>query len=183
MDATTLTPAQEADALAYQRSLLGLLGADDPAVAQAGTPSALRALAEEAGTALRTRPASREWSVLECIGHIWDAEVVSSGRYRFILAQERPDLPGYDQDAFADALRHNDLEPDDLLAPFAALRAANVQLWHRTTPEQRARVGMHRERGPESYELTFRMIAGHDRFHIDQAREALAAIRAGGTTP
>ena len=92
------------------------------------------------------------------------------------------DLPGYDQDAFADALRHNELEAEELLTPFAALRAANVRLWGRATPEQRARVGLHRERGPESYELTFRMIAGHDRFHLNQARETLAAILAGGTT-
>ena len=182
MDATTLTPTQTAEALAYQRSLLDLLGSDDPAAVQAGTPAAMRTLVGDAGSALRTRPAPREWSVLECVGHIWDAEVVSSGRYRFILAQDRPDLPGYDQDAFADALHHNELEAEDLLTPFAALRAANVQLWRRTTAEQRARVGMHRERGPESYELTFRMIAGHDRFHINQAREALAAVRARGVS-
>lgn len=180
MDASSLTPTQTADALAYQRSLLALLGADDPAAVQAGTPATLRTLVEDAGPALRLRPEPREWSVLECIGHIWDAEVVSSGRYRFILAQDRPDLPGYDQDAFADALRHNELEAEDLLRPFAALRAANVQLWRRTTTEQRVRVGMHRERGPESYELTFRMIAGHDRFHVNQARETLAAVRSGG---
>ena len=182
MDASTLTPAQAAEALAYQRSLLDLLGADDPAEAQAGTPETMRALVADAGPALRARPAPGEWSVLECVGHIWDAEIMSSGRYRWILAHDRPDLPGYDQDKLAAALRHNDLEPDDLLTPFAALRAANVRLWHRTSPEQRARVGLHRERGPESYELTFRLIAGHDRFHINQARETLAAVRAGGTS-
>jgi hypothetical protein len=35
---------------------------------------------------------------------------------------------------------------------------------------------VHAERGPESYELTFRLIAGHDRFHLAQARRALAAV-------
>jgi hypothetical protein len=50
----------------------------------------------------------------------------------------------------------------------------------RTSREDRARVGLHRERGPESYELTFAMIVGHDRFHIDQARDTVAAIRATG---
>ncbi|MGQ0670957.1 MAG: transposase [Actinomycetota bacterium] len=33
----------------------------------------------------------------------------------------------------------------------------------------------HAERGPESYELLFRMIAGHDRNHLAQARPALTA--------
>jgi hypothetical protein len=37
-------------------------------------------------------------------------------------------------------------------------------------------VGLHAERGPESYELTFRLLAGHDRFHLGQARRALDAL-------
>ena len=36
---------------------------------------------------------------------------------------------------------------------------------------------MHRERGPESYELTTRLSAGHDRVHIAQARRTLARLR------
>jgi hypothetical protein len=37
---------------------------------------------------------------------------------------------------------------------------------------------MHQERGPESYDLAFRMIAGHDRLHVAQAERALAEVRA-----
>jgi hypothetical protein len=32
------------------------------------------------------------------LSHILDAEIVSAGRYRWILAQEEPTLIGYDQD-------------------------------------------------------------------------------------
>ena len=178
MDTTTIQASPEA--IAYQEHLLGLLGTDDPAEVQGGTPPVLRSLVREAGADLRTRPEPGEWSVLECIGHIVDAEVVSSGRYRFILAHDRPDLPGYDQDAWADALQHNGEDPDELLAPFEALRAANIALWRRSSAAERARVGMHRERGPESFDLTFRMIAGHDQFHLTQARETLASLRTTG---
>jgi hypothetical protein len=38
---------------------------------------------------------------------------------------------------------------------------------------------MHAERGPESFELLFRMLAGHDRFHMAQARRALDAVAGG----
>jgi hypothetical protein len=181
VDTTTVQASPQA--IACQQELLGLLGGDDPADVQASTPAAIRALVREAGADLRTRPEPGEWSVLECIGHIVDAELVSSGRYRFIVAHDRPDLPGYDQDAWADAFHHNDADPDELLAPFEALRAANQALWRRSTAADRARVGMHRERGPESYDLTFRMIAGHDRFHLNQARDTLAAIRSTGDRP
>ncbi len=35
---------------------------------------------------------------------------------------------------------------------------------------------MHAERGPESFDLCFRMLAGHDRFHLAQAKRALEAV-------
>ena len=66
---------------------------------------------------------------------------------------------------------------EDLLALFEPLRRANLALWSRSDATQRARIGHHAERGPESYDLMFRMIAGHDRFHIAQARRALEAVR------
>jgi hypothetical protein len=53
-------------------------------------------------------------------------------------------------------------------------------MWARSTPEERARVGMHAERGPESLELNFRLIAGHDRFHLAQAEKALRLVREAG---
>jgi hypothetical protein len=162
----------------YQRLILGLLGSDDPAGVQAATTRALRQVVDEAGPDLRTRPAEREWSVLECIGHICDAEIVASARYRWILAHDEPRLIGYDQDRWVDRLDHLDAEPEELLAPFAALRTANLALWGRTKAADRRRVGIHEERGPESYDLTFRLIAGHDRFHVTQARQTLRAIRA-----
>jgi hypothetical protein len=170
-------PDPISEAAAYQRYLLGALGDDDPAVAQAATPTIMRALVAEAGPALRTPPAPGEWSVLECIGHIADAEIVYSGRYRWIVAHDEPDLIGYDQDRWVSRLHHRDDDPAALLALFDALRAANLELWRRTPPDERARVGMHRERGPESFDLSFRLIGGHDRIHLAQARAALEAVR------
>jgi hypothetical protein len=173
------SPDPVLQAQAYQRSLLDALGDDDPAEAQATTPARIRRLVDDAGPDIRTKPAPREWSVLECIGHVADAETVMSARYRWVLAHDRPELIGYDQDLWVDGLRHNDDDPGDLIDVFEALRVANIALWQRSGPEQRARVGLHRERGPESYELMFRLLAGHDRVHLDQADRALAAVRAG----
>ena len=158
---------------AYRASLLAALGADDPAVAQAETPSAIRALIAEAGDRLRTRPEPGEWSALECVGHIVDGELVVSARVRWILSEDQPDIVGYDQALWVAELRHNEDDPALLLATFEALRAANLDLWARRTVADRERVGRHRERGPESYDMTFRLAAGHDRIHLAQARRAL----------
>jgi hypothetical protein len=75
-------------------------------------------------------------------------------------------------------LHHQDDDPEALLALLATLREANLDLWNRSTPQERDRVGLHSERGPESLDLSFRLIAGHDRFHLAQARRALDAVKA-----
>ena len=78
-----------------------------------------------------------------------------------------------------DRLEHNADDPALLVATFDALRAANLDLWARRPVADRARFGRHNERGPESYEMTFRLAAGHDRVHLAQARRALEAVREG----
>jgi hypothetical protein len=103
--------------------------------------------------------------------------MVYSARYRWIVAHDQPPLIGYDQERWVDRLHANDDDPEELLGVFDALRRSNLDLWSRATDEERARVGMHDERGPESFDLSFRLIAGHDRLHGEQARRALDAVR------
>ena len=172
------SPDPITDPSGYQQHLLGLLGDDDPAGVQASSPAAWRTVLEEAGARVRERPEPGEWSVLECLGHAADAEIVYAGRYRWILAHDEPPLIGYDQDLWVQRLRHGDDDPAELLSIFEALRDANLALWRRTSEDERARVGMHAERGPESLDLSFRLISGHDRFHLAQAQRALDAVRA-----
>ena len=171
------SPDPVTEAAAYQEHLLGLLGPDDPAEVQAGAVDAWRALIAEAGDSVAERPRAGEWSVQECLAHALDAEMVSGARYRWIVAHDEPPLIGYDQDLWVDRLHHGRGEdPNQLLALLEALRAANLAMWARSTAEERARIGMHAERGPESYDLTFRLLAGHDRFHLAQTRRALDAL-------
>jgi DinB superfamily len=165
---------------AYQDHLLGLLGEDDPSEAQAGALDRWRTLIGEAGDEGHVRPEPAEWSVIECLGHALDAEIVVTARYRWIVAHDEPPLIGYDQDLWVDRLHagRND-DPAELLDLLEPLRRANIALWARSSEEDRARVGIHAERGRESFDLLFRMLAGHDRFHLAQARRALEAVSIG----
>jgi hypothetical protein len=164
---------------AYRRLILSFLGEDDPAVVQAATAARMRELVRAAGERLRDRPEPTEWSVIECLGHLVDSEFVASARQRWILAEDEPEIVGYDQDRWVDGLRHRDDDPDELIALFETLRASNLRLWAQTPVADRERFGRHRERGPESYGLIVRLGAGHDRFHLAQAERALAAVGAG----
>jgi hypothetical protein len=172
----TIDPVATPDA--YRQSLLAALGDDDPAELLAAGPDAARALVVEAGDLLRVPPEPGEWSVLELLAHLTDSELVVAGRVRWILAEEEPDIVGYDQDRWVSGLRQADEDPETLLAVFSALRGWNLELWASRPPADRERIGRHRERGPESYDLTFRLQAGHDRVHLAQARRTLDAVRA-----
>ena len=167
--------SEEADA--YRRPMLDVLGHEDPAIVQETEPELWRRLIESAGAHLRTRPEPGEWSVLECLGHMTDSELVTSARYRWVLAEPEPALAGYDQGAWVARLNHSTEDPAALLDYFGAMRRANVSLWRRTPAADRTRVGMHAERGPESFELLFRLQAGHGRVHRAQAERALAMAR------
>jgi hypothetical protein len=172
-----MTRMSDAEADVYRQPVLDALGTDAPDEVQAAEFDRWRDLVERAGGDLRTRPAPDEWSVIECLGHMTDSELVTAARYRWVLAEDEPALQGWNQAAWATRLAHVDDDPTTLLEMFAALRRANRDLWRRTPPADRERIGMHAERGPESYGLLFRLQAGHGRVHLAQAERALAAVR------
>jgi hypothetical protein len=163
------------DPQGYQRELLTLLGGADPVQVLAATVPAARELtAGVPAPLLEQRPEPAEWSAAEVIGHLWDAELVFSFRARLILAQDEPPLIGYDQDAWARLARPGF---GALLDAYAALRVANLELVRRTPPTEWDRFGMHTERGRTSFRLLTETAAGHDRAHLRQLEQTLAAVR------
>ena len=101
----------EAEADAYRKPVLDALGDDDPLDVQATEVAAWRDLIDRAAGDLRKRPAANEWSVLECLGHITDSELVTSARYRWVLAEDEPPLQGYDQEAWTERFEHMHDDP------------------------------------------------------------------------
>lgn len=175
----TFDPVNEPDA--YRRSLLEALGDQDPAAVLAAGPDAARVLVEASGRWLCDAPEPGEWSVKECLAHLADSELVTAARLRWIASEEQPDIVGYDQALWVSAMGQVDEDLDTLLGAFEANRRWNLWLWSRLSPADRARFGIHRERGQESIDLIVRIAAGHDIVHLAQARRALATVR-GSTT-
>ena len=164
-----------ADPQGYLRELLALLGGEDPVTVMASTPVRWQeSTSELPAELLFRRPAPAEWSVGELLGHLWDGELAYAFRARAILAQDTPRLIGYDQDAWA-ALPHPPFR--ELLGAFTALRGANLALVTGVPKALWDRTGIHEERGPTSFRLLTETMAGHDRAHLRQLEQTIAALR------
>jgi hypothetical protein len=176
--ASFANPAGQAAAAAprYVRALLELLGDRDPLVVAAELVPWLERRTVGLEEALLRRPeAPGKWSAIEVIQHLADSELVYAWRTRLLLTEDRPALQGFDQDAWARTLRYADMPLDVALAQLRGMRAANLRLWQSLTPSQRARVGRHSERGPESLDLLLRLMGAHDLVHRRQIERVLAA--------
>lgn len=176
---------ERADAIAqsitYRDMELAMLGARDPAEVQSETPRRVEELMEHAGSRWHRSPGPDDWSAQQLLAHFVDIEIIFSGRYRWILAHDKPPLIGFDQTLWMEHLHHTDEDSDDLMAAFQALRKLNVGLWTRASPAERARAAIHPERGEESFDVCFRMVAGHDLLHLDQMAQSIT--EADGNLP
>lgn len=164
-------PARGANtaAVGYLEALLDLLGDREPLGVMAEQASALAALVDGMGdSALRQPEAPGKWSMIEVLAHLADTEVVYSWRYRLTLAQERPTITGFDQDAWAQTFRYRRQAVAATLACLRVVRDANVALLEALTEEQWSREGIHEERGPESVRRMAELGAAHDLVHRAQ---------------
>ncbi|HET9409646.1 MAG TPA: DinB family protein [Candidatus Sulfotelmatobacter sp.] len=179
---TTLEPGQEvSNPSAYREKLFNLLGGLDPIEVLGQTPSTLADIvARHTLEILRGRAIQGKWTPNEIIGHLTDSEWVYGYRIRLILCEDEPAIPGYSQDAWAASQRHNEREPSELVEIFRTLRALNLPVWRRMSPEDLQRSGQHNERGAESLAMMLQMVAGHDLLHLDQISRYIQALESRG---
>jgi len=151
------------------------LGRRNVVSALAAAPRALRrAVAGVSRRRLGRRPARREWSTTEILGHLLDAEVALAFRIRKLAAEPGALIVAWDQEKWTDGLRHHRGDARTLLEAYAALRAANVEQVRRLTPRQRTAAGRHPEYGRLRVNEMLEHWAEHDLNHLEQIRAALA---------
>jgi hypothetical protein len=169
----------KADAQNYIAAILGLLGDADPLSVLEGTPAwCEQKTAGVSAAQMSFREAPNKWSVSEILQHLADSEIVWGYRLRRVMAEERPQLIGFDQDLWSRRLRYDEADAHQALATFKPLRAANLQLLRGAPDQDLDRVGIHAERGEESLRHMIRLYAGHDLAHRRQIERVLAAAEA-----
>jgi hypothetical protein len=153
----------------YVAALHELLGDREPLQVLGGTIASLSARIAGMSRAELKRPERPgKWSIAQVLQHLADSELVWGWRLRMVLAHERPEISGYDQDLWADRLGYEHADPQQALHDFAVLRNANLRLINRASEDDLARVGVHSERGEESVAHMMRLYAAHDLLHLNQ---------------
>jgi DinB family protein len=163
----------------YAASVIKALGDRDALEVLRKMPDTLAAIVRDVpSNLLGKREAPGKWSINEVIQHLSDSERNGSFRFRMVMAQDRPALPAYDQDLWAERLRYSASNVNDALDEFSALRRSNVRLFERASDSDLARIGMHSERGEESLGYMLKLYAGHDIVHLRQIERIRGAVGA-----
>jgi DinB family protein len=113
------------------------------------------------------------WTIKQVVGHLTDSERVFGYRaLRFARGDSTP-LPGFDENAYANGIRLDDIPLGDLLAEFASLRRSHVALFEHLPKEAWQRRGL-----ANNAEISVRALAyiliGHERHHVAILRKRLS---------
>ena len=160
----------------YIARILGNVGDRDAHAVLASTPQAVRRLV--AGTPeskLTWSAKAGQWSVVQILAHLADAEIVSAWRLRSILAVDNVPLQAFDQDMWCSAFKYAGADPGESLDTFDINRRATLSLLRRVDPPRLEHAGQHQERGRESVAHLVRLYAGHDLNHLKQVEALLQA--------
>jgi hypothetical protein len=128
---------------------------------------------------LNARPAPNKWTAREIVHHLADSEMTSAIRLRLLIATDRPQIAGYDQDAFARRLYY-DRPIEASLDALKAARRTTAEILDKLTDAEWTREGTHTETGRYSVERWLEIYAVHAHEH---ARQILVARDAGKKKP
>jgi predicted secreted protein len=134
------------------------------------------ALAGATDAELNAHPGPGKWSAREIVHHLADSEITAAIRLRRLVAEDRPQIVGYDQDEFSRRLYY-DRPIEGSLEALKAARLSTGEILDRLTDAQWAREGTHSEIGRYTVERWLEGYAKHAHNHANQIRIARAAAK------
>jgi hypothetical protein len=114
------------------------------------------------------------WSVVEVVCHLRDAEEISLQRTEAMRDQDNPLIAGYDQEALARERNYRETDLRSALAGFISFRQRHVDALSALTAEQWERSGQHNEIGRITIFAYALHKASHDAIHCAQIARQLA---------
>ena len=114
------------------------------------------------------------WSVVEVVCHLRDAEEISFQRTEAMRDQDNPLIAGYDQEALARERNYREADLRSALAGFISFRQRHIAALSALTAEQWERSGQHNEIGQITIFAYALHKASHDAIHCAQIARQLA---------
>lgn len=147
-------------------------------------PAKLRAAFEQVPAEARQwRPAEGKWSAHEIVCHAADSETNAAMRIRYLAAEPKPTIVGYDQEVWAKAFDYHSAPLGPAFATVEAVRANTAALLRRLPGTAWAAQGNHTESGRYTAEDWLTVYAEHLEKHsrqIERNTRDWAARRPGG---
>ena len=125
---------------------------------------------------LDAHPAPGKWSAREIVHHLADSEMTAAIRLRLLIATERPQIVGFDQEEFARRLYY-DRPIEASVEAFKSARRTTAEILDRMTEAEWAREGTHSEHGRYTVERWLEIYAAHAHNHAEQIRVARGAAQ------
>ncbi len=122
-----------------------------------------------------------KWSARQIVCHLADSELVGAMRFRQIIAEERPVIQAFDQEAWSTNLDYRNRKPSQAIETFRRLRGENYELLKDLPEDAYQRVGIHSERGPVTLLELLRTFTNHPEKHAQQLRAVRAAFKESKT--
>jgi uncharacterized damage-inducible protein DinB len=130
-------------------------------------PRALRqAVAGLSREQLLARPVPGKWSTLEVVCHLADFDPILADRMKRVIAEERPQLLGADEQRFAAALAYHQRDLEEELTLIERTRSQMGRILRTLPDEALKRVGVHNERGPRTLEDLLSGATNHITHHL-----------------
>lgn len=161
-------PSDESTESLTPRQVAALLGAGST------TLQAIFAAGPEALP--RWKPDPEDWSVLEVVGHLTEAEERGfAGRIRTVITEEPPRFRGWDPAAVAMARRDAERDAAEVLGEFTRRRAESIALVETLTDDDLGRGGDHPDVGFLTVNDLLHEWVHHDANHVRQVRANVQA--------
>ena len=107
-----------------------------------------------------------KWSIQQLLIHLADAEQVYADRMKWVIAEENPPLPGFDQDKWAAALHYQDQSGEDAVKLIELTRKQMTAVLRKLPDQAFDRVGKHSERGLMKLSDLLSYVTEHLEHHI-----------------
>src|ERR1700674_4842579 len=120
------------------------------------------------------KPADGGFSAREVVHHTADSEMTSAIRLRRLVAEDNPQITGYDPDLFSAHHHYASRPVQPSLDAIRAARESTASILEALSEAEWDRAGTHSEMGAYSIDTWLEIYAGHCHDHTDQLRRAAA---------